>query len=169
MARGQRTYAYQSIPDVGPYGTATNRALPGPDTGPAIGSLFNSGFIPSVNPTLPAYSAPSAPEPAVTQSSLETCMLSGMSREACEQREAIAQAVAEQNGGQGGEFGFTDPGPPDAVTPTTPDVAPPVGVPEDTTAPPTQNTPQAPPAVASPTVNPNTLNDLDKAYNDPTA
>src|SRR6478736_4438527 len=118
MARGQRTYAYQSIPDVGPYGTATNRAAPGPDTGPAIGSLFNSGFIPSVNPTIPAYSAPSAPEPAVTRSALETCMLSGMSREACEQREAIAQAIAEQGSGPGTDPGLgTPPGDPEVVAP----------------------------------------------------
>src|SRR6478736_4853330 len=171
MARGQRTYAYQSIPDVGPYGTATNRAAPGPDTGPAIGSLFNSGFIPSVNPTIPAYSAPAAPEPAVTQSSLETCMLSGMSREACEQREAIAQAIAEQNQGSGPG---TDPGPPDAVTPTTPDVAPPVAVPEDpapppvTTPPPVETPPPPPvetpppPPVETPLTDPNQKNALDE-------
>src|SRR4249920_1374230 len=156
MARGQRTYAYQSIPDVGPYGTATNRALPGPDTGPAIGSLFNSGFIPSVNPSIPAYSAPAAPEPAVTQSSLETCMLSGMSREACEQREAIAAELArqantpQQNQGSGpGNDGYADsvtPGP-DTVAPVTAPEAVPQAVPE-APAPPPQNTPQAPPAVA---------------------
>src|SRR4249919_1627481 len=101
MARGQRTYAYQSIPDVGPYGTATNRALPGPNTGPAIGSLFDSGFIPSVNPSIPVYNGPAAPEAPVVQSALEQCMLSGMSREACEQREAIAQALTDQNQGSG--------------------------------------------------------------------
>ena len=46
-----RRFAYQSIPDVGPYGTGSNLAGPssGYDTGP-MGGLFSQGIIPSVNP-----------------------------------------------------------------------------------------------------------------------
>ncbi len=189
MARGQRTYAYQSIPDVGPYGTATNRYRDaGPNTGPAIGSLFDSGFIPSVNPTIPAYAGPPAsPEAPVVQSELEKCMLSGMSREACEQRAAIAAELAQrantpqQNLGSGpGNEGYADSGTPGPDT-SAPTVAPPVGVPDDTTAPPTtQNTPAPPPAVAppavappavvaNPPVNPNEVNEIDQAINNPNA
>ena len=53
-----------SVPDIGPYGTATNRGRPAttyPTTGEPMGGLFGPAFPGVTNPAIPDYKSPAAP------------------------------------------------------------------------------------------------------------